>query len=298
MESIKNIINNLLQRKHNFEKKYGQIELGNINSRAAEVSFYLLLSLFPFLLFTISTVVFIPIIYLNKYILILKTLIPESAFVILNGLIKSVIGNRSIKLLISSFFLAIWSMSKGIKSLIRGINRSYGVSESRSFLNVLIISIIFAIMLLLLIIMSLILLMGGEKIGTFVFDLIGLDKYFIYIWNLLRYSIGILFVIIILVVLYTFMPNTKMKIKDSIPGAVVSTFLWIIVNYGYSFYVNNFSKYDVIYGSLGGVIVLLTWVYLSSWTILAGSEVNARLLHKKRNITYIKRNHNNCHKKL
>lgn len=281
MKKINKIVNKFLQKKYNFERKYGQIEIGNINSRAAEVGFYLLLSLFPFLLFTISAVVFIPIIYLNKYINILESLIPSSAFIILNGLIRSVIGNRSIKLLISSFFLAIWSISKAVKSLIRGINRSYGVNENRSFFKVLFISLIFSIMLLLLILISLVLLIGGEKIGIFVFDLIGLDKYFIYIWNILRYSVGILFVISILVILYTYMPNTKMKVRDSVPGAVLSTFLWIIVTYGYSFYVNNFSNYDVIYGSLGGVIVLITWLYLSSWTILAGSELNARLLYKK-----------------
>ena len=282
MKKINKIVNKFLQKKYNFERQYGQIDIGNINSRAAEVGFYLLLSLFPFLLFTISAVVFIPIIYLNKYINILESLIPSSAFIILNGLIRSVIGNRSIKLLISSFFLAIWSISKAVKSLIRGINRSYGVNENRSFFKVLFISLIFSIMLLLLILISLVLLIGGEKIGTFVFDLIGLDKYFIYIWNILRYSVGILFVISILVILYTYMPNTKMKVRDSVPGAVLSTFLWIIVTYGYSFYVNNFSNYDVIYGSLGGVIVLITWLYLSSWTILAGSELNARLLYKKK----------------
>ena len=299
MKKINKIVNKFLQKKYNFERKYGQIEIGNINSRAAEVGFYLLLSLFPFLLFTISAVVFIPIIYLNKYINILESLIPSSAFIILNGLIRSVIGNRSIKLLISSFFLAIWSISKAVKSLIRGINRSYGVNENRSFFKVLFISLIFSIMLLLLILISLVLLIGGEKIGIFVFDLIGLDKYFIYIWNILRYSVGILFVISILVILYTYMPNTKMKVRDSVPGAVLSTFLWIIVTYGYSFYVNNFSNYDVIYGSLGGVIVLITWLYLSSWTILAGSELNARLLYEKRNRTKIRKKydkHRDIHK--
>ena len=292
MNNINKIVKKVLHIKYRFERNYGTIEIGNINSRAAEVAFYLLLSLFPFLLFTISAVVFIPVIYLNRYINLLESLIPASAFVVLNTLIRSVIGNRSFKLLISSFFLAIWSMSKAVKSLIRGINRSYGVNENRSFFKVLLISIIFSVMLLLLILISMVLLIGGEKIGTFVFDLIGLDKYFIYIWNILRYSVGILFVIIILVILYTAMPNKKMRIADSIPGAVLSTFLWIAVTYGYSFYVNNFSNYDVIYGSLGGVIVLITWLYLSSWTILSGSEVNARLLYKKRNRTGIKRKNN------
>ncbi len=293
MNNINKIVSKIMHTKYNFERKYGTIEIGNINSRAAEVAFYLLLSLFPFLLFTISAVVFIPVIYLNRYINILGSLIPTSAFVVLDGLIRSVIGNRSIKLLISSFFLATWSMSKGVKSLIRGINRSYGVNENRSFFKVLFISIIFSIMLLFLILISMILLIGGEKIGTFAFDLIGLDKYFIYIWNILRYSVGILFVITILVVLYTVTPNTKIRTRDSVPGSIFATFLWIIVTYSYSFYVNNFSNYDVIYGSLGGVIVLITWLYLSSWTILAGSEVNARLLYKKRSRTKIKRKYKN-----
>ena len=289
MNNIKKIVKKLLHIKFKFEKKYVKIEIGNINSRAAEVSFYLLLSLFPFLLFTISAVVFIPIIYLNRYINILQDIVPVSAFVIIESLIRSIIGNRSIKLLVTSFFLAIWSMSKAVKSLIRGINRSYGVHENRSFFKVLFISIVFSIMLLVLIIMSLILLICGEKIGIFVFDLIGLDKYFIYIWNILRYSIGIFVIIVVLVILYALAPNTRINAMDSIPGAVASTLLWIVVTYVYSFYVNNFSKYDVIYGSLGGVIVLITWIYLSSWTILAGSEVNARLLYKKRNKTKIKR---------
>ena len=290
LNQIKKIFKKLLNIKNNFEKKYVKIQVGNINSRAAEVSFYMLLCLFPFLLFTISAVVFIPIIYLNRYINILETLVPVSAFVILESLIRSIIGNRSIKLLVTSFFLAIWSMSKAVKSLIRGINRSYGVNESRSFFKVLFISIVFAIMLLILIIMSMILLICGEKIGIFVFNLINLDKYFIYIWNILRYSIGISVIIIILVALYTITPNTHVNYKNSIPGAVVSTLLWIVVGYFYSFYVNNFSNYDVIYGSLGGVVVLITWIYLSSWTILIGSEVNARLLYKKRNKIKIQKN--------
>lgn len=248
----------------------------------------MMLSLFPFLLFTISAVVFIPIIYLNRYISILETIVPASAFVIVEGLIRSIIGNRSVKLLITSFFLAIWSMSKAVKALIRGVNRSYGVNETRSFFRVLFISMLFTVMLLVMILVSMILLICGEKLGEFVFNLIGLDAYFIYIWNITRYAIGLFIIIITLATLYTFMPNVKMKLSESIVGATIATFLWIVVTYVYSFYINRFSTYDVIYGSLGGVIVLITWFYLSSWTIMAGSEINARLLHKKRHFTSIR----------
>ncbi len=297
MKIIKNIIKKISIIKTNFEKKYGKVDLSNITSRAAEVAFFMLLSLFPFLLFTISAIVFIPDIYLNKYINILSIVIPSSAFVVFEGLIRSIIGNRSIKLVITSFFLAIWSMSKAVKSLIRGVNRSYGVNETRSFFRVLFMSIIFIIMLLFMIIVSIFLLICGESIGRFVFDFIKLDKYFIYIWNICRYIVGICVIVVILVTLYTVMPNTNMKAKDSIYGAVVSTLLWILVSYVYSFYVNNFATYDVIYGSLGGVIVLMTWIYLSSWTILIGSEVNARRMYKKRKNTKIKKT-NHLDKKI
>ena len=136
-------------------------------------------------------------------------------------------------------------------------------------------------MLILLIFISVIFLVFGESLGSFLFNLIGLDKYFMYIWNLCRYIIGISTVIIILTNLYKFTPNKKLSFKQVIPGAVVSTFCWIIVSLCYSFYANNFARYDIIYGSLGGIIVLMTWVYLSSWTILIGCEINARLYKRK-----------------
>ena len=107
------------------------------------------------------------------------------------------------------------------------------------------------------------------------------DEYFMYIWNLCRYIVGIVTVIIILMSLYKFTPNKKLKFREVIPGSIVSTFCWLVVSFFYSFYSNNFSRYDIIYGSLGGIIVLMTWVYLSSWTILIGCEINARLYKRK-----------------
>ena len=92
---------------------------------------------------------------------------------------------------------------------------------------------------------------------------------------------GIVTVIIILMSLYKFTPNKKLKFREVIPGSIVSTFCWLVVSFFYSFYSNNFSRYDIIYGSLGGIIVLMTWVYLSSWTILIGCEINARLYKRK-----------------
>lgn len=261
-----------------FFRKFNYSE---INSKAAEMSFYLLLSIFPFLIFTISIIVYIPTFHLNKSILIIKNVIPESAFNIILSIINSAIENKSLGFLILSFIFTLWTSSRGIRSLIRWMNKSYKVQETRSFFKVCIISFIFTVSILVLIFSSIILLIYGELIGYFIFNLIGLNSIFMYIWNILRYIVGVSTLIIILINLYKYTPNKNIKIKDVIPGAIIATLVWLIISFFYSYYTNNYSNYEVIYGSIGGIIVLMTWLYLSSWSILIGLEVNVRLYFRK-----------------
>lgn len=129
-----------------------------INSKAAEISFYLLLFIFPFLIFTISTIVYIPTFTLNKSILIMKNIIPESAFNIIISIINSAIENKSLGFLISSFILTLWTSSRLIRTLIRWMNKSYNVKETRSFIKVSVISFIFTLSILVVIFSSTILL--------------------------------------------------------------------------------------------------------------------------------------------
>lgn len=256
-----------------------------INSKAAEVAFYLLLSLFPFLLFTINALAYIPVIHINRYIDLLQNIMPTGAFVIANSIIQSAIENRSISLVITSFFLTIWTSSRAVRALIRSINKSYNVKETRSYFKIFTIAMIFTIMLLLLIFISIIFLVFGEKLGDFLLDTIGIDKVFLNIWNLWRYLIGVGTIVIIFLCLYIYTPNKQIKLKDAIPGAIIGTISWFLISYIYSYYANHYANYEVIYGSIGGIIILITWIYLSSWAILIGSEVNAKL-YFIRNIKY------------
>ncbi|SCH72373.1 MULTISPECIES: YihY/virulence factor BrkB family protein [unclassified Romboutsia] len=256
-----------------------------INSKAAEIAFYLLLSLFPFLLFTINALAYIPIMQTNRYIYILEKIIPQGAFDIASSMIQSAIDNRSISLVITSFFLTIWTSSRAVRGLIRSINRAYNVKETRSYFKVFRIAMIFTIMLLILIFSSMIFLVFGERLGHFLLNYIGVDRVLINIWNMWRYLIGLSTMIIIFLSLYMYTPNKKVKIKDAIPGSIISTISWFFISYAYSYYASHFANYEVIYGSIGGVIILMTWMYLSSWAILIGSEVNAKL-YLIRNIRY------------
>lgn len=269
--------------KQNIKNIIQESNYSEINSKAAEMSFYLLLSLFPFLMFTISSIVYIPILHLNKYIGLVENIMPESAFVVVLSIINSARSSKSISFIIMSFFLTVWTSSRAVRAIIRGANKSYRVKETRSYIKVFIIGLLFTVGLLLLIFSSMIFLVYGEKIGYFLFDLIGLDNIFINIWDVCRYTIGIITIILILMNLYKHTPNQKLSTRESIPGAIIATFGWILVSFFYSYYSNYFANYEVIYGSIGGIIVLITWIYLSSWAILIGSEINARLYFRRKN---------------
>ena len=182
-----------------------------INSKAAEISFYLLLSVFPFLIFTISLVVYTPIIKISRYIVVLKTIIPKSAFDLISTLIQSAIDNRSFNFLILSCALTMYTMSRAILALIRGMNKSYNIRETRPYFQLLFVSLIFVIMLILLLFSTMILLVFGEDLGSLLFNIIGLDQYFMKIWNLCRYAAGISMVIIVLMNLYRFTPNKRLS---------------------------------------------------------------------------------------
>ncbi len=254
-----------------------------INSKAAEMSFYLLLSFFPFLIFTISSIAYTPILHLNKYISIFQNMMPESAFQITLSIINSAMENKSLSFIITSFVLTLWTSSRAVRGIIRGANNSYKVKETRSYIKVMLIGLFFTVILLVLIFSSMIFLVYGEKIGYLIFGFIGLDNIFMNVWNICRYTIGVSTIVIILVSLYKYTPNKKIKTKDAIPGAVIATFGWIIVSLSYSYYSNYYANYEVIYGSIGGIIVLMTWIYLSSWMMLVGAEINAKLYFRKSN---------------
>ncbi|CEN25343.1 YihY/virulence factor BrkB family protein [Paraclostridium sordellii] len=261
---------------------YKRINLNDINSRAAAMSYYLLLSIFPFLIFMINLLGFIPIIHINKFLYSFDDLIPRTAFIMVQSIIDSAVSQKSISLTVVSFTFTLWSSSRAVRVFIKGINKSYNVLETRSFFKLIIISFYFTVELIVLIVSSMVFLLYGEKVGYVIFKFLGLSKIFIPTWNLFRYSFVIAITIWIVSSLFRYGPNKKIPLIEAMPGAILSIFGWILVSVVFSFYTNNFSNYQVIYGSIGGIIALLTWFYLSSWIMLLGCEINALIYYRRK----------------
>lgn len=259
-----------------------------IPSKGAETSFYLLLSFFPFLIFLITMISYIPLIHLNLYIDWLSKVMPTNAYSIVNYIINKAISDKSTNLLIVSFVITFWSATSGVKAIIRGINRAYDQEETRSYFKVTAISILFTFEIVLLITFSLVLVVYGHKISVLVIDFFGLNSVILFILNWTRYLTAVITIFLIFLSLYKYTPNQRLCLKDILPGTLISAFGWILSSMIFSYYANNFVNYRLLYGSIGGIIALLSWLYLSSMVILIGAEVNATFYFRKYNKCKIK----------
>jgi membrane protein len=162
-----------------------------------------------------------------------------------------------------------------MSAIIRGLNNSYGVKESRHFIKLNFIALMSTIGLTIMIIFSFFMIVFGRIIGSYVFGLIGAKILFYSIWSFLRYGISLTLMLVTFYLIYKYLPNRKLKFNNIMIGTIFATFGWVSASLLFSFYVNNFANYEIIYGSLGGIFALIIWLYISTLIILLGGELNA-----------------------
>ena len=175
----------------------------------------------------------------------------------------------------------IWTSSKGARAVIRGLNRVHGVQEKRGILELYLVSALFVVALTLIITLSITLLVFGEVITQTLFEFVGYSHIFTIIWPFLRYGLAIAILMVTFGLLYKYAPNKKIRFRNVWKGSVFAILGWILVSRGFAFYVNNFADYQLVYGSIGGLIVFLLWLYFSSMVILIGGEITKIDINKK-----------------
>lgn len=254
----------------------------NVTEIGAQLTYYLILAIFPFIIFFLSILQFTPLADANILQELLSPLPGDSKDLFYN-LINDIIKGGSIGLLSFGALGSIWASSNGVMALIKAVNKALDLEESRPYLKLKGLSILFTIGLFIVLILAFSVLIFGEVI----FDALIIDSTWVtlIIWKILKFLIPLVFMVLSFTLLYKFSPSIKKGIKikfsESIPGAIFASILWIILSIVFSFYVNNFGNYSRTYGSLGGVIVFLIWLYISSIVIVMGAEVNATLLSMK-----------------
>ena len=253
----------------------------DILSAGAQATFYILLSLFPFLIFLITLISYTPVLDFQENAVIFATLMPKNAYDIVKGIIDQTVANRSSTLLSFGMIFTIWSSTSGVSALIRGINRAYDQEEKRPFWRLIGLSLYFTIELTAVIMLSLVLIVFGKIMGTHFFVFLGFSDMFVAGWNNVRNIIAFTAIILVFLSLMRKAPNRKIRRLEAFPGAVFASVGWIVISLGFSYYANNLGNYTRVYGSLGGIIALMMWIYLSSIMILIGAEINASLIYSK-----------------
>ena len=250
-----------------------RIKENEVTALAAQSTYYLILSFFPFLIFMITVISYTPILD-EEVILQLRPFMPEEAFELVLSNVEGMLRARSGTLMSTGMIMTLFIASNGIAAMMRGVNKAYRSSENRPFWKVRGLAILFTIALTLLIVLSLLTLVFGEVIGTYVFEWIGISEFFKDVWQVSRIVITLVVMGLVFSAFYKFSPNVKVKFNETLPGAIFTTICWVLLSFGFAYYVNQFGNYTVTYGSIGAIIILLMWLYLSSIVALVGAEIN------------------------
>ncbi|MGF7047796.1 membrane protein [Paenibacillus sp. DS2015] len=263
-----------------FKQLYKKIKDDDVQAISAQLTYYLILSAFPFLIF-IMTLIGYANISIEDKVSTLEDIVPAEAISIIEEILKEVAQGRSQTMLSFGMLATLWAASRGINAIIKGLNKAYDIDENRSFWKIRGISILATLVLSIVILLSGLLLVFGGWVGDQLFILLSYPSGFREVWGLLQYVVPLLVMTSVFTLLYYIAPSRKMTFKEVIPGAIFATIGWITTSVLFSTYVNRFGDFTRTYGSLGGVMILLIWLYISSIIILIGGEINATLVSRR-----------------
>ena len=250
-----------------------------LTEKAASISFNFFLAIFPGIIFLFTLISYIPIENFHETLLnTLRGVIPELAYEVSVNTIEDIIKRQRGELLSFGFIFALYFSTRGIISLIQAFNNTIYVAESRNWFmqRCIAIGLIFIMTVLLVLAVTLIIAahvgldflvrQGIIKSGLVLYLLAAGD--WLIIWAL--YYFGISFI-------YYFGPTSKTGFRFLSPGSIVATILTVLSSYGFNFYIENFNKYNILYGSIGTLMLIMLWLYLNSLVLLIGFELNASI---------------------
>ncbi len=245
---------------------------------AAALSYSALFALFPFLIFLIALLGSLNIQNFFDWLLEqARTALPADSYRLVKSVIDDIQGESGGGLLSFGIVIAIWSASAGVRSVMNAMNVAFGAEERRPVLRRYIVSLVYTVGLAVLLTASASLMLIGPRTIEWIAAQVHLGSEFVTLWTWLRWPVIVLLLIVVAALIYYLAPNVDQPFVLITPGAVAAVIVWILASLGFSFYVSNFGNYNSTYGSLGGIIVLLLYFYISSAVLLFGAEVNATL---------------------
>ncbi|MDN5709578.1 MAG: YihY/virulence factor BrkB family protein [Planococcus sp. (in: firmicutes)] len=264
-----------------YAKELGQeFKKDHATTLAAAQAYYYLLAIVPLLILLLAILPYLQI-DPQRAVDFIGTILPGEVANTFEDTIVSVVTTPSGGLLTFGILGTLWSASNAMTAFMEATNQAYDVEETRSFFVKKGLAIVLTLFMLIAVIVALILPIFGGTIIDMINQFLNLPQQTEIIFQVLRWVISIVVMSLVLAMLYKFAPNKQFPFKEVIIGAIIATVLWQLVSLGFSFYVSNFGSYSATYGSLGGLIVLILWFFLTGLILVVGAEINA-ILHRRK----------------
>jgi membrane protein len=256
------------------------IDEDDVLGNSAKLSYYFLLALFPLLIF-VSALLGLArtgaqiVDHLLEYS---RPVLPSGAWKLVVDTLAQIRAGAGSGKLSFGLIAALWAASSGMSAVMNGLNRAYGVTEARPWWKSQIVSVILTIALAVFIVSALLLVLAGDFIGDFLAGRLGLESFFHSAWAIVQWPLVLGFVLLAFTLLYRFAPDLHgLQWLHTIPGAIVAVVLWLLISLLFKVYLHFFNSYGATYGSLGAVIILMLWLYLTGAAILIGGTVNSEI---------------------
>jgi membrane protein len=263
------------------KRVWAQMDEDAVWGRAAQLSYYFLLALFPLLIFLTSVLGLMlgsGTGVRHSLFNYLSQVMPPSAFKLVDDTMYEVSKSSGGGKISFGILAALWAASNGMGAISDSLNAAYNVKETRPWWKARLVSIGLTIAIAILIMTALVLILYGGEIADKIAGSYGLGQAFTTAWNILQWPIVLVFILIAFSLIYYFAPDLKdQDWKWVTPGSAIGVGLWLLVSFIFRTYLRFFDSYSATYGSLGAVIILMLWFYLTGLAILIGGEINSEI---------------------
>ncbi len=261
-----------------------RLKAHQISAFAGQTAYFFVLSFFPLMIFIVSIVSKLDINY-EFAVHYIQNVVPENIHKMIFSFIGETVHVEGNTLLSVSGIAMLYSSSRAVSALQRAINTSYGVEETRNFINLKLMGMFYTLMFTIMIVLSV-------TIPTLVSSLIdlftqtfgiGFDTKWIDVLELIRNIVLLTTFVVVITSIYAFLPNKKMRLSDIYPGALFAVVGSILGNFVFTKLVIGLTDYSILYGSLSAMIAFMIWVYFLGLVIIVGAEINAMHFEKQKN---------------
>ena len=251
-----------------------KIKKDNVSAFSAQAALFIIISFFPFIMLLLSILQYTPLTR-STLMTVFSHVFPTGINSMIISIIDEIYNTALSKALISvTAITTLWSAGKGILAIMKGLNSVYDIEETRNYVFLRLASAIYTLIFAIMIIGSITLFVFGNRLYLWIIRKVPVLTDFALLIISLRTFIGLIVLITFFLFIYTVIPNRKTKLFNQLPGAIISATGWIGFSYAFSFYIDNFSNYSSMYGSLTAIVLFMLWIYFCMYILFIGAEIN------------------------